>query len=133
MAALAVDTHALVWYVEGSPHLSATALAALQTAAALGEPIYVSSVCLVEIAYLIEKGKLPAPLFDRIVQLLRMSQTVLTAVSFTLDMAETLRGIPRALIPDMPDRMIAATAVALGVSLVSRDQRIQSSGIPTIW
>jgi PIN domain nuclease of toxin-antitoxin system len=133
MAALAIDTHALVWYVEGSPQLSATALAALQAAVALGEPIYVSSVCLVEIAYLIEKGKLPAPLFDRIAQLLRQSQTVLTAVSFTLDMAETLRGIPRALIPDMPDRMIAATATALGVSLVSRDQRIQSSGVPTIW
>jgi PIN domain nuclease of toxin-antitoxin system len=133
MAALAIDTHALVWYVEGSPQLSATALAALQTAVVLGEPIYVSSVCLVEIAYLIEKGKLPAQLLDRIVQLLRQSQTVLTAVSFTLDMAETLRGISRALIPDMPDRMIAATAVELGVSLVSRDQRIQGSGVPTIW
>jgi PIN domain nuclease of toxin-antitoxin system len=58
---------------------------------------------------------------------------VLTAVSLTLDIAETLRGIPRAHIPDMPDRMIAATAVALGVSLVSRDQRIQSSAVPTIW
>jgi predicted nucleic acid-binding protein len=67
------------------------------------------------------------------VQLLRMSQTVVTAVSFTPDMADTLRGISRSLIPDMPDRMIAATALALGVSLVSRDQRIQSSGVPTIW
>jgi PIN domain nuclease of toxin-antitoxin system len=133
MAALAIDTHALVWYVEASPQLSATALAALQTAVALGDPIYVPSVCLVEIAYLIEKGKLPIPLFDRIVQLLRGSQTVLTAISFTPDMAGTLRGIPRALIPDMPDRMIAATAVALGIALVSRDQRIQSSGIPTVW
>lgn len=133
MAALAIDTHALVWYVEGSPQLSAPALAALHMAQTLGEPIYVSSVSLVEIAYLVEKGKLPAPLFDRIMQLLRQGQTVLTAVSFTLDMAETLRNIPRSLIPDMPDRMIAATAQALGVALVSRDQQIQSSGVPTIW
>jgi PIN domain nuclease of toxin-antitoxin system len=133
MAALVIDTHVLVWYVEGSPHLSATALAALQAAIVLGEPLYVSSVCLVEIAYLIEKGKLPAPLFDRIVQVLLQSQTVLTAVSFTVDMAETLRKIPRALIPDMPDRMIAATAVSLDVPLVTRDQRIQNSGVPTIW
>jgi PIN domain nuclease of toxin-antitoxin system len=133
MAALAIDTHALVWYVEGSPHLSAPALAALQNAIAGGEPIYVSSVCLVEIAYLIEKGKLPAALFDRIMQLLLPNQTALTAVSFTFEMAETLRKISRDLIPDMPDRMITATAVSLGVSLVTRDQRIQNSGVPTLW
>ena len=133
MAALAIDTHALVWYVEGSSLISASALASLQLAAAQGEPIYVSSVCLVEIAYLIEKGKLPGPLFDRIVQMLRDGQTSLTAVSFTMEMADTLRGISRLLIPEMPDRMIAATAVALGVPLVTRDQRIRNSGVPTIW
>ena len=55
MAALAIDTHALVWYVEGSPQLSAAALAALHAAVALGEPVYVCSVSLVEIAYLVDQ------------------------------------------------------------------------------
>ncbi len=50
MAALAVDTHALVWYVEGSPRLSAAARAAVQNTAKQGDPVYVSTVCLVEIA-----------------------------------------------------------------------------------
>lgn len=133
MASLALDTHALVWCVEGSPQLSGPALAALQIAVALGEPIYVPSICLVEIAYLMEKGKLPAPLFDRINLILQQGQTVLTAISFTLEMADVLRSIPRLVLPDMPDRMIAATARGLGVTLVSRDQRIQNSGVPTIW
>ena len=34
-----------------------------------------------------------------------------------------------ALVPDMPDRMIAATAVSLGAPLVTRDPDIQRSGI----
>jgi len=50
-----------------------------------------------------------------------------------LEMAEILRSIPRPILPDMPDRMIAATARCLGVTLVSRDRRIQNSGVPTIW
>ena len=133
MAAVGVDTHALVWYVEGSGQLSAPALAALHAAAVQGDPIYVSSVCLVEIAYLAEKGKLPVALFDRIAQLLRQGNTALREVPFTLDMADTLRGISRTLVPDMPDRMIAATAVRLGVPLVTRDQRIQNAGVTTIW
>jgi PIN domain nuclease of toxin-antitoxin system len=133
MAAVAVDTHALVWYVEGSPLLSAPALAVLRAAVANGDLIYVSSVCLVEIVYLIEKGKLPADLFDRIVQMLRRGDMALKEVPFTVDMSDTLRGVSRTLVPDMPDRMIAATAVALGVPLVTRDQRIRNSGVPTIW
>jgi PIN domain nuclease of toxin-antitoxin system len=133
MAAAAVDTHALVWYVEGSPLLSAPARAALQAAVANGDPIYVSSVCLVEIAYLAEKGKVPAALFDRIIQLLRQGNRALKEAPFTVDMSDVLRGISRTLVPDMPDRMIAATAVALGVPLVTRDQRLQNSGVPTIW
>lgn len=133
MAAVAVDTHALVWYVEGSPLLSAPALAALQTAVTHAEPIYVSSICLVEIAYLSEKGKLPAALFDRIVQMLRRGDMALQEVPFTVEICDILRGISRSLVPDMPDRMIAATAAALGVPLVTRDQRIQNSGVSTIW
>jgi PIN domain nuclease of toxin-antitoxin system len=133
MAAVAAETHAVVWYVEASPLLSAPALATLQAAVGNGDPIYVSSVCLVEIAYLAEKGKLPAALFDRIVQMLRRGDMALREAPFTVDMSDALRGISRALVPDMPDRMIAATAVTLGVPLVTRDQRIRSSGVPTIW
>ena len=33
----------------------------------------------------------------------------------------------------MPDRIIAATALHLGLPLITRDQRIQSAGIKTIW
>jgi predicted nucleic acid-binding protein len=33
----------------------------------------------------------------------------------------------------MPDRIIAATALHLGLPLVTRDARIVASGINTVW
>ena len=36
-------------------------------------------------------------------------------------------------VPDMPDRIIAATALHLGVPLISRDGKIKASAVPTIW
>ena len=50
-----------------------------------------------------------------------------------LGVADSIRGIPRDLVPDMPDRIIAATALHLNLPLVTRDQRIRSAGIGTIW
>jgi len=44
-----------------------------------------------------------------------------------------LARIPRDSIPDMPDRIIAATAKHLGLSLISRDSKITASGINVIW
>jgi PIN domain nuclease of toxin-antitoxin system len=46
---------------------------------------------------------------------------------------QALRQVPRAQVPDMPDRIVAATAVYLGVPVISRDARIQSSIIQTVW
>lgn len=43
------------------------------------------------------------------------------------------RRIPRDLVPDMPDRIIAATAVALGLPLVTRGRRIRAAGLDTLW
>jgi predicted nucleic acid-binding protein len=46
--------------------------------------------------------------------------------------AHGLERIPRADVPDMPDRIIAATAVSLGVPLVTRDGKIRASTVHTI-
>jgi PIN domain nuclease of toxin-antitoxin system len=64
MGAVVADTHTLIWYLQNSPNLSATALAALDSANQSGEPIYISSITVVEIVYLTEKGKLPQAALD---------------------------------------------------------------------
>ncbi len=48
-------------------------------------------------------------------------------------MLQCLRQVDRSQIPDLPDRIIAATALYLNVPVISRDRRIQLSSIDTIW
>jgi PIN domain nuclease of toxin-antitoxin system len=41
--------------------------------------------------------------------------------------------IPREDVPDMPDRIIAATGLRLGVPIISRDRNIRAANLETIW
>jgi len=47
--------------------------------------------------------------------------------------AKALRDVRRDAVPDMPDRIIAATALHLSLPLITRDRCLQSAGIQTIW
>ena len=51
----------------------------------------------------------------------------------TSGVADALATIPRNIVPDMPDRIIAATAKHLDLPLISKDKKIISSGINIIW
>jgi hypothetical protein len=48
---------------------------------------------------------------------------------FTVEIVDAMRQVPRADVPDMPDRIVAATAVYFGVPVISRDGRIRASRI----
>jgi hypothetical protein len=61
MSSVVADTHTIVWYLANDPRLSPAAILALNQATASGEPIYVSSICLVELTYLAEKDVSPSP------------------------------------------------------------------------
>ena len=70
MPAVVVDTHTIVWYLSADSRLSAEAADALDSATAAGEHIHVPSICLVELTYLVEKGRLPVAACDRLIQAL---------------------------------------------------------------
>jgi PIN domain nuclease of toxin-antitoxin system len=133
VTAVVADTHAVVWYVDASPRLSALARTAMSSAILTGEPVYVSAVSMVEIAYLCEKRRVPIDLFDRMVEVLRRVDSGLVLAPLDLDVAEAIRRVPAALVPDMPDRMIAATAVRLNLPLVTAGQHIRAALTNTIW
>jgi PIN domain nuclease of toxin-antitoxin system len=60
MAGVVVDTHTIVWYLSQDFRLSRVAHDALTSATARGELIHIPSICLVELTYLGEKGRLPS-------------------------------------------------------------------------
>jgi PIN domain nuclease of toxin-antitoxin system len=51
----------------------------------------------------------------------------------TSEVAKTISDVPRMDVPDMPDRIIAATALHLDLPLISRDRKIRLSAVETLW
>jgi PIN domain nuclease of toxin-antitoxin system len=127
------DTHALVWYLAGDARLSAPARAAIETAERNGDQIGVSSMTLIEIVYLIELGRVHAATLDIARAAMERANAFLVEVPINYPIVQVLRTIHRAHVPEMPDRVIVATAVHLGVPLISRDRQIQAAGLVTIW
>jgi PIN domain nuclease of toxin-antitoxin system len=112
--------------------MSPTVRKYLDGLAAAGNEVAVSSISLVEIVYLVEKYRIDPTTFDEVVALLDSHGLLIEAV-VDQAVAEAMKTISRAQIPDMPDRIIAATAMRLGVPLISRDGRIKASSLATIW
>ena len=133
MSAVVVDTHTIIWYLSNDPRLSATAAAALDRATAEGELIYVPSVCLVELTYLIEKRRLPPAARERLVNALDDPATPCQLAPLDRAVADALELVGRTEVRDLPDRIVSAAAVSLRVPLVSRDGRIRASRVETIW
>lgn len=133
MLAGVADTHTVLWYLYATPRLSPTARAFLETAAASGDQIGLSSITLIERVYLIEKGRIDAESFTRLAVALEDSNGMFLEVPPDLQIARALSRIDAASVPDMPDRIIAATALRFQVPVVSRDSKIRLSGLPTVW
>ena len=133
MPSLILDTHSLIWYTTADPILSTKAKAALAEAAGSGELIYIPPICLVECIYLVEKGRIPASGLEAILSALASRTSALKLAAFDLPVADAVYRIPREAVPDLPDRVIAGTAIALRLPLVSRDAKIRLSGIETLW
>jgi PIN domain nuclease of toxin-antitoxin system len=127
------DTHGLIWYLEDSPRLSPAAREVFSACDQGSALVFVPTICLVEIVYLEEKGRIPSALRAELETHLREGASGLLLAPLTREVAATLPRVPRAEVPDMPDRIIAATAVQLGLPLISRDRRIELSDVETIW
>lgn len=133
MIAAVADTHAALWYLLKNPSLSDVARQFMDNAAAAGYDIVISSISLAEIVYLIEKNRLLASVYQDLRQALNDPAYVIEEVPFNGEIVEATRLVPRDDVPDMPDRIVAATAVYFGVPVISRDGRIRASGVQTVW
>lgn len=133
MIAGVADTHAALWYLFGDPQLSLHAKKFIDQAASSGRKIVLSVISLAEILYLIEKSRLPFSAYDKLRQALGVVDYVIDEAPLTTGIVEAMRQVPRADVPDMPDRIVAATAVYFGVPVISRDARIRASNVQTVW
>jgi PIN domain nuclease of toxin-antitoxin system len=82
--------------------------------------------------YLIEKKRIPATALENVLAAIADPKIVLQEVPLDASVVVKMNQIPRDEIPDLPDRIIAATAQLYSVPVLSPDARIRASAIKTI-
>ena len=127
------DTHALIWYLESDARLGADASKIYDECDRGQAIVYVPTMCLVEIVFLQEKGRIPSHLKTAFESKLKSGTSGLVIADMTTGVVDAMATILRTDVPEMPDRIIAATARHLGLPLMSRDHKIRSSSVTTIW
>ena len=128
-----LDTHVLVWMVSDSSRLSRLAFRELQKAERNGE-LAVASITLWELALLYQHGRLrtSGSVESAIRTILEKSRVAVVEISPEIAALSTT--FPDTYPKDPADRLIGATARALGATLITQDERIlDSSLIRAIW
>jgi PIN domain nuclease of toxin-antitoxin system len=102
-----VDTHALVWFLEGNPRLGINAKAVLESSASR---LVVPMIILAEACWIIEHGRTSIPNVNEFLKAVDADPrvTVVTLDRAILDKTLTLQAIG-----EMHDRQIVATALLL--------------------
>ncbi len=130
---LVVDTHVAIWYFLRDDRLSRKAESAIEDSLIEGRRIYLPSICLVEMNYLVEKGRIPAMALTDLRHGISIPVFGFVLAPLDLDVIDAIARVPREQVPDLPDRVIVATALSKSARLISRDRKIQSSVVQTIW
>ena len=128
-----IDTHAAIWYFNADMQLTARAKTFIDDAGIQAKPVLVATITLVEVVYLQEKGNLPHDTLTRLADALRDPISVFQIADLSMAVALALSRVLRDEVSDMPDRIIAATAVHFGVPVISRDGKIRTSAVSTMW
>jgi PIN domain nuclease of toxin-antitoxin system len=133
MGSIVLDTHSLIWFLERSSQLSQAASAAIASVLTSNDLLYISSISFAEMLYLEEKRRIVIGTLDRVLNELHRPGTPFEEVPVLSGVVREMRSVPRDVVPDLPDRVIAATSLYMGVPLVTADGDIHHAGIPVIW
>ena len=130
---IVLDTHVWVWFVSNPELLSTKAKKTLDAAIAENS-IFISSISAWEIALLAANNRLNLT-FD-VADWITKSETLPFLQFIPVDNAIAVKSVnlPHPLHTDPADRIIIATAISLGASLVTKDKKILNYPyVKSIW
>ena len=126
------DTHALVFDALSPDLLGSAAARVIEESHGTGD-LACADITLWEIAMLIEKGRLEvdASIEDFLTTVIAARRLIVLPVTPAIAALSTTNSVPEG---DPADRLIAATAISHGATLITKDERlIGLPDLPTIW
>lgn len=128
-----IDTHALIWFLEGNSRLGANANAILSNP---DSQLVIPATTLAEAVWIVERGRTSIPSAKNLLSAVEADPRVVI-YPLDKDIIEATMGLSA--INEMHDRQIAATVLVLtskgeDVQLLTCDLNITASGlVPIIW
>ena len=132
MARYVTDTHALIWYADARRRkLGRRARQAFERAETGRAVIYVPTIVVAELLDQVRRGhiKITLPPHRWLSALFALGGFI--AADLTIDVV--LAGHELYAIREREDRLIAATAKALSLPLITRDPAIAAAGVDVVW
>jgi len=127
-----VDTHVVVWLAFDQNRLSKKARAAIDDARTKEDGLAISDITLLELATLASRGRVRIDI--GLESFLQEVETRFVVLPISSRACARAVGLPPTYPKDPVDRIIAATALVEGLSLISADREIQrSKAVHTIW
>ena len=130
---IVLDTHAWLWLALEPKRLSRAATQAIRRATR-GDGIAIASISLLEAAWLFANGRVrsSSTVGQALAEL--VDATSVQTLDVTPEIAVTAVQLPESVPPDPADRLIVSTALVHGLSLVTRDARIQDArACSVVW
>jgi PIN domain nuclease of toxin-antitoxin system len=127
-----LDTHVVIWLAQDQQRISSRAHDAITNAREGGQGLAVSSMTLLELARLASQKRIQlTPSLGAFLQEVERRFAVLPITGrICVQAFEFPANYPR----DPADRIIGATALSEGLSLITADREIRNSrALPTIW
>ena len=126
-----LDTHALVWYLEGNPRLGQNAKAVLNDPR---NDLVLPIIALAEAAFIIERGRTSIPDVSILLQAVLADSRL---EIYPLNWEVFQQTLIATAVPEMHDRQIVATALYLrtlghSVNIVTKDNTIVAAGLAPI-
>jgi PIN domain nuclease of toxin-antitoxin system len=127
-----VDTHVVVWLAFDQGQLSKNARAAINQARQSGEGLAISDITLLELMTLTSKGRIRLDI--SLESFLHEIEARFIVLPISGRACVRALGLPAAYPKDPADRIIGATALVEGLSLLTADREIRRSrALHTIW
>jgi PIN domain nuclease of toxin-antitoxin system len=127
-----VDTHVVVWLAFDQEQVSKKARNAINEARRSAEGLAISDITLLELATLASKGRIRLDI--SIESFLQEVESRFVVLPMSGRICARAMGLPPNFPKDPADRIIGATALVEGLSLLTADHEIRRSrAVQTIW